>query len=186
MFSGILFYIIFTTSFQILSILILLIFKIKLNKELKKQNSNLYRIVYTLRIFFVTFGLCNMCSYLMFFYFIKNFDEMIILQPQIKIEITKSIENFSVSIDTLYYFNWAFQIFSFLVLTHEIYWHGLLDYSWVDNLEEKKISFNDQDSHKSFDKKDNENESNLDNDNKSYLDNEYNKEVIKSEIIKNY
>lgn len=134
LFQGVLLYMISTTCLNFIAILILIIFKLRLNIELKKEKSHIYKVVYFVRLFFVTLGLLNSCSYLMFIYFIYYFDDLIDLQTEIKNKVLNSINELPISIDYIYFMNYVFQIFSFVTLTHQIYWHGLLDNSWVNNI----------------------------------------------------
>lgn len=138
LFQGVLLYMISTTCLNIISILVLLIFRLRLKKELTNEKSHLYKVVYFIRLFFVTLGLLNSCSYLMFIYFIYYFESLIDLQAEIKNKVLMSIDELPISIEYLYYMNYIFQIISFITLTHQIYWHGLLDNSWVDNLKHVK------------------------------------------------
>ena len=81
---------------------------------------------------FITLALMNTFSSIFTIYLLKDFEE-ITMTDEIKDKLMKSLGSMSISMDTLFSINVVLFFLNIFLLTHQTFWHTLLDSSWCNN-----------------------------------------------------
>ena len=81
---------------------------------------------------FITLALMNTFSGIFTMLLLRHFDT-ITMTEEIKERLEQSLNGLSVDIDTLFQINVVLFFINIFFLTHQTFWHTMLDSSWCNN-----------------------------------------------------
>lgn len=112
--------------------LIFIFFKLKIEEEIKKEKSLIYKIYFFTRLFFITFSITSIFVYYFVFDFLVHLEDCH-LDDDIKLSLIESLEIITPPVKTVSNFNLFFSGIAILFFTHQMYWTSFLDESWCGN-----------------------------------------------------
>ena len=124
---------IFFSFFSLVIILVCFYFKWNAEQQLKDVDSKAYKIYYFSRLSFISMAMVGCCGYFCLIYFMANFDSLVSLRVEVKHRLLTDIQNLPISIFWIQNINICYTCYVMYFVSHQVFWHKLLDMSWCDN-----------------------------------------------------